>query len=85
MNLGCTDCKQHIWVGQNDAFYSGQPHTMEGLRLFLIKHRTGDTMTPNEGQHRLIYTPELYGVDWSEIDTDQYKPTAIKKIGGSDV
>lgn len=79
MHLGCKTCKEHIWVGQNNAFYSGEPHTMEGLRLFLIKHRTGDVMTPNDNdseigmEHELIYTPELYEEDWAEVDTDRYK------------
>ncbi len=76
MNLGCTNCKEHIWIGQNDAFYSGEPRTMEALRLFLIRHRTGDTLTPNDNdiepyqEHLLIYTPELYDPEWTEIATD---------------
>ena len=87
MHLGCKTCHEQIWIGQNDAFYSGMPEVMKGLRLFLIKHRTGDAMTPSddgegddfEREHELIYSPELYGEEWTEVDTDQFQPTQESK------
>ena len=85
MNLGCLTCKEHIWIGQNDYIYTAEPHTMEALRAFLVKHRTGDAITPSEGgdfdfEHTLIYKPELFDPEWTEIDTDQYRtPTNPKE------
>jgi hypothetical protein len=86
MHLCCITCEEHIWIGQNDSFYSGMPEVMEALRLFLIKHKTTTTKNNADNNtdwqyHELIYEPEpfnggheeLSGRDWKEWDADYYK------------
>lgn len=70
-HIACIDCKEHLWIGQtSESFYSGEPHTMEALRVFLFKHEN----------HNLKFVSEFYdsyfGEDtdeWTEIDSDDYK------------
>lgn len=80
MNIGCVTCKEHVWIGQNDYIYTAEPHTMEALRVFLVKHRIDPEFNGDDyDTHHLIYQPELFHKDWHEIDTDQYKkPTPPK-------
>ena len=83
MHICCLDCKEHLWIGQNDVFYSGEAHTMEALRQFLIKHRTyEDRQFCEKGEyHELIYHPEPYNGglveflegEWFEWDADKFK------------
>lgn len=78
--LACDDCKEYIWIAQNGCppetagtFYSGEPHTMEGLKIFLYKHY----------EHTLRFVTEYYAdyfEGWKEIDTDIYK-TNLKEGG----
>lgn len=43
--LACSKCKAHVWIGQSQnsdppfCFYSGEPKTMNDLKLFLWEHR----------------------------------------------
>lgn len=37
-DLECLDCKEQIWIGQRDYIYTGEPQTMELLRVFLFVH-----------------------------------------------
>ena len=85
MNLCCTTCGESIWIGQNDAFYSGMPEVMEGLRLFLIKHRIDPAFNADEfSDHHLVYMAEPYYEGWTEVDTDQYKaPDVVPEQDGS--
>lgn len=82
MHLCCLDCKEDIWIGQRDSLYSGESHTMEGLRQFLVKHRT--LYVPrSEGTdyHELVYVPEPYNEyikdyckdNWESWDTDDFR------------
>jgi len=89
MHICCITCEEHLWIGQNDSFYSGEVHTMEALRQFLIKHRTytpRHLCDPKE-YHELIYTPEPYnggveelsGREWKEWEADDFtKPERSK-------
>lgn len=84
MHIVCMKCKEHLWIGQNETFYSGEAHTMEALRQFLLRHITYQIKDIDpDNYHDLIYTPEPYnggveeivGGDWKEIDADDYKNT----------
>ena len=92
MHICCLDCREHLWIGQTDSFYSGEPHTMEALRQFLVKHRTWYVpRTKGQEYHELIYIPEPYSEsikdffeqDWKEWDSDDFKTTKprAKKAG----
>lgn len=87
MHVCCLTYEEHLWIGQTDSLYTGEPHTMEALRQFLIKHRTTTTKDNSDNNtdwqyHELIYEAEPYnggheelsGHDWKEWDADKYKP-----------
>lgn len=69
--LACDDCKEYVWIAQGGnppeagIFYSGEPHTMKALKIFLFKHH----------KHNLRFVPEWYAdyfYNWTEIDADDY-------------
>ncbi len=65
----CKDCKKHLWIGQSsETFYSGEPQTMEALRIFFFNHKS----------HNLMFdAPKFYDYmlsdDWEEINEDNNK------------
>ena len=81
MHIVCLLCKEHLWIGQNETLYTGEPHTMEALRQFFERHTTyyHKEFAPDE-YHELLYMPEPYNgafeeeeKTWKEIDADDYK------------
>lgn len=90
MHICCLDCKEHLWIGQNDTLYTGEQHTMEALRQFLIKHRTHTerNLCEKGEYHELIYHPEPYNggleelrdEEWTEWDAEEFKkPMEVEK------
>jgi len=53
--LACVPCREKIWIGQSQntnppfCFYSGEPVTMQKLRMFLWRHR-GHSLIMGESQ-----------------------------------
>lgn len=54
--LACTECKAYVWVGQSQnsdhhpfCFYSGEPKTMEQLKMFLWDHQ-GHSLVMDDSQ-----------------------------------
>ncbi len=88
MAIACDDCKVYLWIGQRSSekedtsrwsFYSGQPETMEQLKLFLFKHqyfwrRLGMPPT-EEGEHHLRFAPSDTFFDLEYRDVEEEIPT----------
>jgi hypothetical protein len=53
-----------------NAYLERLDKEIAGLLDAAEKSAQNDT---SDVEHKLIYTPELYGNEWTEIDTDQYK------------
>lgn len=74
-HLICEKCKKSLWIGQtSDTFYSGEPHTMEALRVFLFDH-VGHHLTFDAPEYR----DEMLEDDWEEIDANNYKDASLSK------
>jgi hypothetical protein len=69
--LACIPCKKKLWIGQSQnsnppfCFYSGEPDTMQSLKMFLWEHR-GHSLIMDESQ-----TLEITGVIPLDDDTDE--------------
>lgn len=74
MHICCMNCKEHLWIGQTDTLYTGEPATMEALRQFLVKHRTYTLRNYDpDGYHELLFMPEPYNGSFEEIEWNEWK------------
>ena len=44
----CVKCKKDLWIGQGDILYTGEPETMEKLRVFLHEHKNHPLLFTND-------------------------------------
>lgn len=55
--MTCHACKKALWVAQNNvsgfSLYSGEPKTMEKLRLFFSEHNGSEHPLEMASEHRI--------------------------------
>lgn len=61
-NIVCTQCRQHLWVGQRDYIYSTPEH-MSNLASFLHAHLNHPLMFVNEESSELDESEEQFADD----------------------
>lgn len=65
-SIGCRQCRKHLWIAQssqgNPSLYTGEPHTMAALKVFLFEH-LGHSLEFNENTCTDL-------AEWDEIEID---------------